>query len=143
MRPPTILIVDDEREIRSAVRRGLHGEGYRIVEASSAHEALAFLWTDEADVMVTDHAMPYMDGLELLRKARRLRPKMIQIMLTGHADVETASATLNERLVYRFILKPWEQSDLRVAIRLAVQEAKKLRPPTQPPSLRIEQPKPA
>ena len=122
--PPTVLLVDDEREIRSAVRRCLHVEGYRIVEAASAHEALAYLWGNHADVMITDHSMPHMSGLELLRKAKRLRPRMTHVMLTGNADVETAGALLNERLVYRFMTKPWEQSDLRVVVRMALQEAR-------------------
>jgi DNA-binding NtrC family response regulator len=122
--PPTILLVDDEREVRSAVRRCLHIEGYKIVEAACAHDALAYLWANHADVMLTDHSMPHMTGLELLRRARKLRPAMSGIMLSGNADVETAGALLNERLVTRFVVKPWEMSDLRVAVRLAIQESR-------------------
>jgi DNA-binding NtrC family response regulator len=121
---PTILIVDDERECRNAIRRTLRVDDYVIVEASSAHEALAYLWANHVDVMITDHSMPHMTGLELLRKVRTLRPRLQMIMVTGNADVETASALLNERLVYRLMLKPWDGSDLRVVVRMAVQEAR-------------------
>jgi DNA-binding NtrC family response regulator len=117
---PTILVVDDERECRSAVRRCLHGEGYRIVEVPSAHQALAFLGANEAEVMITDHAMPFMDGLELLRRARQLRPQMTHVMLTGHADVETARTILNEGLVERFLTKPWDPRELRATLREAI-----------------------
>ena len=120
----TILLVDDEPAVRRAVKRTLQVDGYRIVEASSAHEALAWLWRNTADVMITDHAMPHMTGLELLRRARVKRPHLQTLMLTGQADGQTAEALISERLVYRLVYKPFEGADLRAVVKQAVHEAR-------------------
>ncbi|MBI4511425.1 MAG: response regulator [Deltaproteobacteria bacterium] len=116
----TILLVDDEDNVRSALRRTLRGEGYEILEASSGEQGLATLRAQPVDVVISDHAMPNMTGLEFLRVARLLRPDTLRIILTGQADLEMAVRAINEDAIYRFLLKPWDQLDLRVMLRLAI-----------------------
>jgi two-component system, probable response regulator PhcQ len=116
----TFLIVDDEDGVRAALRRTLRGESYEILEAASAPAGLAILRARPVDVVISDHAMPEMTGLEFLRMARVVRPDALRIILTGQADLETAIRAINEDRVYRFLLKPWDQLDLRVMMRLAV-----------------------
>jgi len=115
-----ILIVDDEASVRGALRRTLRSEGYEIVEAASGAEGLEVVRSRPVDVIVSDHAMPNMTGLELLRQARLHRPDSLRIILTGQADLDMAVRAINEGAIYRFLLKPWDQIDLRVMLRLAL-----------------------
>ena len=116
----TLLIVDDEDAVRSALRRTLRGEGYEILEAASGPEGLKILTQRPVDLVISDHAMPSMTGIEFLRSARMIRPDSMRIMLTGHADLEMAIRAINEGAIYRFLLKPWDQLDLRVMFKLAL-----------------------
>ncbi|MFH0901747.1 MAG: response regulator [Pseudomonadota bacterium] len=118
-RKHSVLIVDDEDHVRSALRRTLRGEGYEIIEASSGEEGLDVLRGRPIDIVISDHAMPNMTGLEFLRIARLLRPDSLRIILTGQADLDMAVRAINEDAIYRFLLKPWDQLDLRVMLRLA------------------------
>ena len=78
-----ILIVDDEESIRSALRRVLRRD-YQLSFASSAAEALERLRQERPDVILSDHLMPEMTGLELLKRCRLLYPNMGRVVLTGH-----------------------------------------------------------
>lgn len=117
---PSILIVDDEPLIRQALLRALSGEGYELLQAPGGLEALEILQTREVDLILSDLVMPGMDGLELLRHARQVRPDALRIVLTGHADLDMAVRAINDGAVYRFLLKPWDSFDLRVMIKLAL-----------------------
>jgi response regulator RpfG family c-di-GMP phosphodiesterase len=116
----TILLVDDEDNVRAALRRTLRSEGYEILEAVSGEEGLEVLRARPVDVVITDHAMPKMTGLEFLRAARLHRPDSLRIILTGRADLEMAIRAINEGAIYRFLLKPWDQLDLRVTLSVAI-----------------------
>lgn len=118
-RPYSLLLVDDEDSVRSALRRTLRGEGYEIVDVPSGEEGLRILKERPIDIIISDHAMPTMTGLEFLRVARLVRPDTMRIVLTGQADLEMAVKAINEGAIYRFLLKPWDQIDLRVMLRLA------------------------
>ena len=117
---PSILIVDDEPLIRQALVRALSGEGYELIQAPGGQEALEILKSRAVDLILSDLVMPGMDGLELLRNARTVRPESLRIVLTGHADLDMAVRAINDGAVYRFLLKPWDSFDLRVMIKLAL-----------------------
>jgi DNA-binding NtrC family response regulator len=117
---PSILIVDDEPLIRQALIRALSGEGYELLQAPGGREALNILTARGVDLILSDLVMPEMDGLELLKKARVVRPESLRIVLTGHADLDLAVRAINDGAVYRFLLKPWDSFDLRVMIKLAL-----------------------
>ncbi|MFN3199725.1 MAG: response regulator [Bradymonadia bacterium] len=117
---PHILIVDDEDSVRSALRRTLRKEGYRLSFASSAQEGLDLMRRDRPDVLVTDHLMPQMTGLELVKKCSLLYPHMSRIVLTGQAEIETVVSAINEGHVYRFLCKPWDDDELKLTLFLAV-----------------------
>ena len=114
-----LLIVDDEACIRTALGRALRGEAYEIVQAASALEALSVLRSRTVDLIISDHSMPGMTGLELLRMARVLQPDTLRIIITGYAEVDMAVRAINEDAVYRFLQKPWDLLDLKVVLRLA------------------------
>ena len=114
-----LLLVDDEEGIRNALTRVLHDEGYRILRADRARTALDLLATHPVGVIVSDQRMPEMNGIELLRKVRKLHPDTVRIMLTAHADQQVIAAAINEGAVYKFIFKPWTDEQLRTHIREA------------------------
>lgn len=117
---PHVLIVDDEDSVRSALRRTLRKEGYRLSFASSAQAGLELMRQDRPDVLITDHLMPQMTGLELVKKCSLLYPHMSRIVLTGQAEIETVVAAINEGHVYRFLCKPWDDDELKLTLFLAV-----------------------
>lgn len=120
-REHTILLVDDEPFVLNALERTLKLDGYRVIKCSDPNEALEVLRAEEVDVIISDHLMPGMKGLDLLREAKKLRPEAIRILLTGHADLQLAMKAINEGEVYRFFTKPWDDATLRLDVRLALE----------------------
>ena len=117
-----ILIVDDEPNILDSMRRIFRKENYKIETASSGKEALALLRQKSFQIIISDHMMPGMTGAELLQKVREQYPDTIRIMLTGHADTSAIMGAIKEGAVYRFILKPAQDNDLRVSVALALEQ---------------------
>jgi two-component system, probable response regulator PhcQ len=115
----TVLLVDDEGNVLSALQRTLRREKYTLLIASEPAEALAILRAGQVDVVVSDHLMPNMSGLDFLKEVRALHPDVVRIMLTGHAEVATAMEAINEGEIYRFLTKPWDDAELKVALHLA------------------------
>ena len=121
-----ILIVDDEESIRSALRRVLRRD-YQLSFASSAAEALERLRQERPDVILSDHLMPEMTGLELLKRCRLLYPNMGRVVLTGQAEMSMVISAINEGSVFRFLTKPWDEDELKLTIYLAVEHVKSQR----------------
>lgn len=117
-----ILLVDDEPNVLAALRRVFHQENYDLVCCQNPHDALKLLDSESFQVVVSDYMMPGMDGGELLKRARSVQPDMIRIMLTGHADVNAVVGAMKTGAVYKFILKPWNDDDLRVTVGLALEQ---------------------
>lgn len=115
----TILLVDDEQDVRLALARCLRREGHELLHASSGHEALHLVGSRAIDMVITDQMMPEMTGLELISRLRAAHPQIIRIILTGYADFETVKAAINEGEIYRFLTKPWDDDDLRLTVRNA------------------------
>ncbi len=117
-----LLLVDDEPNVLSALRRTFQRENYEVHCAASAEEALALVNARHVHLMITDFKMPGMNGADLLREVREISPDTMRIMLTGHADTQAVMTAINEGAVYRFILKPWNDDDLRVTVALALEQ---------------------
>ncbi len=93
----TILVVDDEPAIRELITGILTDEGYSVVTAVGGHDALNTLSVPNDIVLLfTDIMMPEMDGIELIREARKVAPSLIPIVMTGYATLETARAAVKE-----------------------------------------------
>jgi DNA-binding NtrC family response regulator len=112
----TLLIVDDEDNVRSALRRSLRKTSYRLLFASSGEAALAVLDREQVDIVMSDQLMPGMTGLQLLRTVRQRQPYAARLMLTGHADLETAMDAIRNRDIDRFLTKPWDELELRATL---------------------------
>lgn len=116
----TVLCVDDEPNILSALRRLLRGAGiYRMLSAPDGPAALALLETESVDLVLSDMQMPGMDGAELLEQVRKRWPDAERLLLTGHADLRSTLAAINRGEVYRYITKPWSDEDLLLTLRQA------------------------
>jgi len=121
MTKKTLLIVDDEENIIKTMIRTLRDDGYRIVTALSGEEGLSKLKKHEVDLVISDQKMPGMSGLEFLKKVRVTYPDILCIMLTAYGDIDTALAAINDVGIYKFILKPWDQVELRITIKRALE----------------------
>ena len=117
--PPTLLLVDDESRILSALCRTLRREGYRILAAAGPAEALRLLEAEPVDAILTDHTMPGMSGLELLETAARRRPAAARLLITGWPDA-IPGARLASLGIRALIPKPWDDAELKQTLRDAL-----------------------
>jgi two-component system probable response regulator PhcQ len=113
-----VLIVDDEENVRAALRRSLRRTAHQLLFAENGSAALELLAREEVDVVVSDHLMPGMSGVQLLRAVRAARPHVARIMLTGQADLDTAMDAIRSGDIDRFLTKPWDDLDLRAALEM-------------------------
>lgn len=111
-----ILLVDDEENVKNALKRVLKREGYEVYSAAGGAEALAQLKNISPDVIISDFLMPEMNGIEFLNRVRELLPEVVRIILTAHADVQMAVQAINEAGVYRLLTKPWDDAELKIML---------------------------
>ena len=116
----TILIVDDEPRVLDSLEAILAAE-FRVLRAGHGEEALACLAAEpEVAVIVTDHRMPGMTGVELLRRCQE-ETDAIRIVLTAYTDVDNLMEAINTGRIYHFIPKPWDPNELLVIVRRAAE----------------------
>lgn len=120
MRPRTILVVDDDLGNLAVLEEYL-SDHYMVMSATSGLEALQILDRKEFDVIIADQRMPQMSGSELLHRARKLYPDTVRMILTAFSDANAMLQAINEGQVYRFLLKPWDHTELMLTIRQALE----------------------
>jgi len=121
-----LLVVDDEPLGLKLIERTFAAEADMDVRvATSPVRGLEIAERQELDLVISDQRMPQMDGLAFLARVRDRRPRAHRILLTAYPEMEVALRAINEGLVYRFVLKPWDLDDMRLSVRRAV-EAKRL-----------------
>lgn len=107
-----LLVIDDEVNILSAIKRTLGRSGYQIFTANNATEAFEILARHQIGVVLTDHQMPDVSGTELLEKMRYMFPDTVRIMLTGNANLHSITQAVNQGAIYKFLVKPWDNGEL-------------------------------
>ena len=112
-RSRTLLLVDDEQNIVSALKRLVRPDGYKVLTAGSGREGLEVLAAHGVDVIVSDQRMPGMLGADFLRAAKDLYPDTIRIMLSGYTELQSVTDAVNEGAIYKFLTKPWDDDSLR------------------------------
>jgi len=118
-----ILFVDDDEDLLIALKRQLD-EFFIVDTATSGHKALMMIKESKQpySVVISDMSMPEMNGIEFLKKARKLSPDSIRIMLTGNTDLETAIESVNKGSIFRFFIKPIELNNLKMTIIAAIRQ---------------------
>jgi response regulator RpfG family c-di-GMP phosphodiesterase len=121
MEKHTILVVDDEKLILNSIKHVLRSENYHLLTAQSGIEGLKLLKKHNVQLVISDQKMPKMTGVEFLKQVKVLYPEILTIMLTAVDETKIAIDAINEAGVYKFILKPWENNDLKITIRRALE----------------------
>ncbi|MGF7077802.1 response regulator [Mucilaginibacter sp. UYCu711] len=115
-----VLYVDDEinnlNSFKAAFRRD-----FEIFIASSAKEGRKILDTQEIGVIITDQRMPGMTGIEFLESILPVYPDTIRILLTGFSDINAVMDAINRGQVYKYLVKPWQNDELKMYIENALE----------------------
>lgn len=117
-----ILVVDDEEAIRRTLRDILEFEKYQVEEARDGMEAVVKLKREKFDVMIMDIKMPKMDGMEALERVQLISPDLPVIMISGHANIDTAVEAVKKG-AFDFIAKPPDLNRLLITVRNAMDKS--------------------
>src|SRR4051812_2380794 len=120
MTSSTVLVVDDDQANLDSVARIFQREGLQTLCAGNGQQAIELLRQPEVAVMVTDLMMPGIDGQELLKTAKALRPDVEVVLMTAYGTVETAVAAMKDG-AYDFITKPLKRHSLVKAVQKALE----------------------
>ena len=124
----TVMIVDDEDMVITSVRAFLQLETeYNIAGFTLPEQAADYLRTNPVDVVVSDYLMPKMTGLQLLARAKELQPEAARVLLTGHADKQSAIQAINEVGLFQYLEKPWDNAQLLLVVNSAIERTQLLR----------------
>ena len=121
-----LLLVDDELANLQKLQRTFMAE-YNVHLAQSGQEALEILQSSPIDAIITDQKMPGMTGIEFLEISQKSFPNLVRIVLTGFTEVDDLIAAINTGKVHKYITKPWEPDDVRVAVRDALEKMELVR----------------
>lgn len=119
--PNRVLFVDDESSILYTIKRQFRNYKHELLFANGGEEALKILKEQSVSVIVTDMRMPEMDGASFLEYAEKICPCCIKMVLSGHAEIDTVLSSINRGNIWRFITKPWEKEELKIAIDNAIE----------------------
>lgn len=108
---PTILFVDDEERILRSLRMLFRGKA-EVLFTTRGQEAIEWVRSRCVHVVVSDQRMPGMSGVEVLREVALHSPQTMRMLLTGYADIDAVTASVNEGEIFRFIEKPWDSQSL-------------------------------
>jgi diguanylate cyclase (GGDEF)-like protein/PAS domain S-box-containing protein len=112
----TLLILDDEENIRRSLLRLLRRDGYHILVAASAPEAFDLLATNRVQVILSDQRMPGMSGTEFLSQVKEMYPETVRMVLSGFTDLASVTEAINRGAIYKFLTKPWDDEALRAQV---------------------------
>lgn len=115
----SILFIDDEKNILTALKRLCSYEEYNVYTANNGAEAIDILKNNDIWVIVTDMQMPEMNGIELLQQVRELRKDAVRMVLSGYSDNELILNAINKGHIWRYLTKPWNDQDLLITIKNA------------------------
>jgi two-component system, NtrC family, sensor kinase len=120
--PGRLLVVDDEENILRSLRRVLRHGDWEIRTALDAERGLVELTTFTPEVVLSDFRLPGMNGAEFLALVKERMPRAQRILLTGHADQRAIEEAINRSEVFRYIAKPWNDSQLLLTVQSAFEQ---------------------
>ncbi len=118
----TILFVDDESNILASLKRLFRPLGYRIFTAEGGAQGLEIMQRETVDLVISDMRMPEMSGAQFLEKVRERWPDTVRILLTGYAEIGATIDAINKGQIYRYVSKPWEENDITLIVKHALQQ---------------------
>ncbi len=118
---PTVLIVDDQEGIRLALSKMIRNEGYNVLLAEEGEEALNTLRERKVDVILSDLKMPKMDGIQLLKASKLIKPEVEVILITAYGTIEKAVGAMKDGAYY-FITKPFKKIIISNMIKKAIEK---------------------
>lgn len=117
-----VLLVDDEDNVLKALQRTLMDEEFEVDVAHNGFEAEKMMAARIYKVIVSDERMPGLSGSELLSRVSLQCPQTVRILLTGQASLEATMRAVNSGEIYRFFVKPWNDVELKLALRSAIEK---------------------
>ncbi len=116
-----ILYLDDE-ELNLVAFKAIFRREYEVFTTTSPQEAVAYLNENEVQVILSDQKMPDISGVEFFEMILPDFPRAVRILVTGYADIEAVVNAINKGEIYRYVAKPWDEHDLRVCIKNAIEK---------------------
>jgi len=116
-----VLYLDDEENNLIAFKALFRPE-YEVFTTTSAREAVEYLNQNEVPVILSDQKMPEISGVEFFEMILPDFPRSVRILVTGYADIEAVVNAINKGEIYRYVSKPWDEHDLRICIKNAIEK---------------------
>ncbi|MBM3774094.1 MAG: response regulator [Acidobacteria bacterium] len=124
----TVIIVDDEEMVITSIRAFLQLETeYDVHGFTDPEEALRFVEASPISVAVSDYLMPRINGIQFLGRVKQLQPESTRVLLTGHADKQSAVQAINEVGLFQYLEKPWDNQQLLLVIQSGIERTRLLR----------------
>jgi DNA-binding NtrC family response regulator len=122
------VIVDDEDMVITSLKALLQLEtDHHVRGFTEPEEAAKFLEQNQVDIAISDYLMPRMNGIQLLARAKQLQPETSRVLLTGHADKQSAIAAINEVSLFQYVEKPWDNAQLLLVIQSGIERTRLFR----------------
>ncbi|MCX7185221.1 MAG: diguanylate cyclase [Nitrosospira sp.] len=118
----TVLFVDDDPNILASLKRLFRPFGYRVLTAEGGVQGLKILDRESVDLVISNMLMPEMNGAQFLEKVRAKWPETVRMLLSGYTEINATIEAINKGQIYRYICKPWEENDITLAVKHALQQ---------------------
>ena len=121
---PVVMIADDEDMVITSVKALLQLEtDFEIRGFTDPEEAAKFVEANTIDVAISDYLMPKMNGIQLLARVKQSQPEASRVLLTGHADKQSAIEAINQVSLFQYLEKPWDNAQLLLVVKSAAERA--------------------
>ena len=125
---PTVLIVDDEDMVITSIKAFLQLEtDFDVRGFSDPEQAADYAAKNPVDVVVSDYLMPKMNGIQLLGRVKEAQPETSRVLLTGHADKQSAIQAINDVSLFQYLEKPWDNAQLLLVVQSGAERARLFR----------------
>lgn len=117
-----VIFIDDEIGILNSIKRVFRKSEFEVIVTENPEDVFQHIQDTPVALVVSDQRMPKMEGVQVLEKVKELSPNTVRMMLTGYADIQAATHAINKGGIFRFLTKPWDESDLRQAIQHGIDQ---------------------
>jgi DNA-binding NtrC family response regulator len=125
---PSVVIVDDEDMVITSIKAFLQLEtDFDIRGFTDPQEAADYAKDNRVDVVVSDYLMPKLNGIQLLAKVKEAQPEASRVLLTGHADKQSAIQAINDVALFQYLEKPWDNQQLLLVVQSGAERARLFR----------------